>query len=104
VPELLAPVTRREVSNVHAVLVGDVDWLESLRLADPTLYLPEPITVPMFRLGEISRLGREYCARMNWLPVSAPVVRLLDDIFNEKRECTGEDLDHVLKLVKLMAG
>ena len=37
---------------------------EGLRVADPGLWTaPEPITAPMFRLGEIHRLGREAPAR-----------------------------------------
>jgi CHAT domain-containing protein/AAA ATPase-like protein len=104
VPELLAPIARGEVGHVHAVLVGDAGWLEGLRVADPTLFLPQPIIVPMFRLGEIDRLGREYCARKNKLPVGAPVVQLLNVLLDKTKECTGEDLDRVLKIVELRAG
>jgi hypothetical protein len=105
VPELLAPIAREEdVGNVFAVLVGDTGWLEGLRLADPGLDLPEPIPVPMFSLSEIRRLGREYIARRNKLPVSAPVVQLLNALCDETQECNGEDLYQMLRIVERRAG
>ncbi len=104
VPQLLAPVAKAEVPNVYAVLVGDARWLEDLRVADPTLPLPEPIPVPMFQRGEIYRLGREYCARRNKLPVSTSVVQLLEAFLNMPSDCTGEDLDLMLKIVEKQAG
>ena len=73
-------------------------------MADPSLYLPEPITVPMFRLGEIHRLGREYCARINKLPVTERVVQLLDGLLDERSECTGDELSAALRIVELKAG
>jgi hypothetical protein len=105
VPELLAPIEREEdVGNVFAVLVGDTGWLEGLRMADPSLDLPEPIPVPMFSLSEIRRLGREYCARKNKLPVSAEVVKLLNALCDETQECNGEDLYQMLRIVERRAG
>jgi CHAT domain/AAA ATPase domain len=105
VPELLAPIAREEdVGNVFAVLVGDTRWLEGLRLADPNLELPEPIPVPMFSLSEIRRLGREYIARRNKLPVREPVVQLLDALCDETQECNGEDLYQMLRIVERRAG
>ena len=105
IPELLGPIARGAVANVHAVLVGEPGWLESLRVAAPELSLPEPITVPMFRVGEIHRLGREYCARTNKLPVSPSVVQLLDALqLSPQQEVTGEDLDSMLKIVAIQAG
>ena len=104
VPELLAPIAREEVADVHAVLAGEADWFEDLRVADPGLYLPEPITVPMFRLGEIHRLGREYCARINKLPVTDRVVHLLDGLLDERSECTGDELSVALRWVEKRAG
>jgi hypothetical protein len=104
VPELLAPIAREEIKNVHAVLVGEDNWFAGLRMADPSLYLPEPITVPMFRLGEIHRLGREYCARINKLPVTEPVVQLLNALLDERKECTGDELSAALRIVELKAG
>jgi hypothetical protein len=105
VPELLAPIARGEdAGNVFAVLVGDPGWLEGLRVADPSLNLPEPIPVPMFSLSEIRRLGREYIARRNKLPVTAAVVQLLNALCDETQECNGEDLYQMLRIVERRAG
>jgi hypothetical protein len=104
VPHLLAPIAKAEVDNVYAVLVGDAGWLEDLRVADPTLPLPEPIPVPMFQRTEIYRLGREYFARRNKLPVSRSVVQLLEDFCKMPSDWTGEDLALMLSLVEKQAG
>ena len=104
VPELLAPIAREEIKNVHAVLAGEASWFEGLHEADPSLYMPEPITVPMFRLGEIHRLGREYCARINKLPVTEPIVHLLNALLDESKECTGDELRAAFRILELKAG
>jgi CHAT domain/AAA ATPase domain len=100
VPHLLTPIAQEQVRNVHAVLAGDAGWLEGLRVADSTLRLPEPIPVPMFQMGEIYRLGREYCARRNKLPVSTSVEQLLQAL-NKTGEITGEDLNSMLKVIDI---
>jgi hypothetical protein len=73
-------------------------------VADPSLNLPEPIPVPMFSLSEIRRLGREYIARRNKLPVTAAVVQLLNALCDETQECNGEDLYQMLRIVERRAG
>jgi hypothetical protein len=58
----------------------------------------------MFSLSEIRRLGREYIARRNKLPVREPVVQLLDAQCDETQECNGEDLYQMLRIVERRAG
>jgi hypothetical protein len=102
VPELLAPIARTEVPNVQAVLVVSEDgWRYALWEVAPTR-----IGVSGWPVAQIHRLGREYYARTNRLPVPQPVMQMFDAVANMENPgglIKGDQLNNILRLVDTIA-
>lgn len=98
VPFLLDRLGRDEMANLHAVLIDRSDDLKQL-LTHSRLARPEALKIRNFCRREIRRLGGDYCARLELLPIGQEVRDVLTALTRLREEFDGEMLETILKLI-----
>ena len=86
------------MANVHAVLIDRPDEMKQLR-AQSTLTLPTPLQIKMFGKKEIRRLGGDYCAYLQLLPIGPEVQKVLTALTEWLEDFDGRMLEHILGII-----
>ncbi len=98
VPLLLDSLGQRDMANVHAVLIDRPDQMKQLR-RDSRLTLPAALEIKKFGRGEIRRLGGDYCAHLELLPIRQEVQGLLAALAVSLPDFDGRTLENILGIV-----
>lgn len=98
VPLLLDSLGQRDMANVHAVLIDRPDQMKQLR-RDSRLTLPAALEIKKFCRGEIRRLGGDYCAHLELLPIRPEVQGLLAALAVSLPDFDGRTLENILGIV-----
>jgi CHAT domain len=98
VPFLLDRLGRDEMTNVHAVLIDRPDQLKQL-LTHSRLTHPEALEIKKFRRMEIRRLGGDYCAYLELLPIGPEVRDVLTALTGHLEEFDGKMLNRILGII-----
>ena len=79
VPFLLDSLGQPRMAKVHVVLIDRPDQIQQLR-SRSTLTLPKPLQINYFCRQQMRRLGGDYCAHLELLPVDEKVNNVLDAV------------------------
>ena len=103
VPFLLDSLGQPSMAKVHVVLIDRPDQMKELR-SRSALTLPEPLQISRFCRQQMRRLGGDYCAHLELLPVDERVI----DVLKAVRQLPGEELGgtqlkNILEIIKASA-